>query len=153
MQSIIENIRKTRQWLLESIADLTPDQLNEIPQGFNNNIIWNLAHLVSAQQGLCYVRAGLPTVIDEQTFNDFKSGTRPNGALEKEEIEKIKALMFSTLEQLQKDYDNKKFKDYTTFKTRYGVEMKTVEDAIEFLPYHEGMHTGVITSLKKLVQH
>lgn len=97
------------------------------------------------------MRSGLPTVIDEQTFNDFKTGTKPNGILGKHEIEKIKKLMFTTLEQLEEDYNNNRFKDYTAFNTKYGVEMKTIEDAIAFLPYHEGMHTGVISTLKKLL--
>lgn len=63
MNKQIEIIRKTRVKLLEMLSDLSTDQLNKIPAGFNNNIIWNLAHLVAAQQGICYLRAGLPMVL------------------------------------------------------------------------------------------
>jgi hypothetical protein len=49
-----------RQLLLDQIAGLTTEELNQIPRGLNNNIIWNLAHLISGQQGIFYARAGLP---------------------------------------------------------------------------------------------
>jgi hypothetical protein len=151
MHPTIENICKVRAWLLESISDLSIDQLNKTPEGFNNNIIWNIAHLIAAQQGLCYTRAGLPIIVEDKYFRNFKSGTRSEGFIDAIEFEKIKELLFTTLDQLKVDLDNNVFKDYTIFKTRYGVEISNINDSIAFLPYHEGMHTGVISQLKKLV--
>ncbi|MEO5945150.1 MAG: DinB family protein [Ferruginibacter sp.] len=151
MHPTIENIRKTRTWLLENITDLSIDQLNKTPKGFNNNIIWNIAHLIAAQQGLCYVRASLQPVVEEKYFIAFKSGTRPVSFVDVTEFEKIKELLFTSLDQLEIDLDNNIFKDYTIFKTRYGVEINDINDCIAFLTYHEGMHTGVISQLKKLV--
>jgi hypothetical protein len=49
----IENIKTLRTTLLTLVENLTINQLNEVPEGFNNNIIWNLAHLTAAQQGVC----------------------------------------------------------------------------------------------------
>jgi len=50
MKKEIERLKKTRIFLLDLIKDLTTEQLNEIPKGFNNNIIWNLGHLIASQQ-------------------------------------------------------------------------------------------------------
>ncbi|MEP6713324.1 MAG: DinB family protein, partial [Ferruginibacter sp.] len=143
---------KTRTWLLETIADLSPAELNKIPAGFNNNIIWNLTHLIAAQQGLCYVRAGLNPVVEEKYFSDYKSGTKPEAMIDSAEIENIKKLLFTSLDQLEADYKNNLFTNYGLFKTRYGAEIASVDDAINFLPYHEGMHAGYITALKKIVK-
>ncbi|MBS1495885.1 MAG: DinB family protein [Bacteroidetes bacterium] len=151
MQNIIENIKLTRQWLLESIKELTPQQLNHIPSGFNNNIIWNLAHLISAQQGLCYARAGQPLIIDEYLFTNYKTGSKPEANVEGAEIEKIKSLMISTLLKLEEDYHNNIFNNYAPFKTRYQVEIKNIDEAISFIQFHEGLHIGAIAALKKLV--
>ena len=52
MNDQIETIRKTRSFLLDYIKELNIEQLNKIPAGFNNNIAWNLGHLVAAQQGV-----------------------------------------------------------------------------------------------------
>jgi len=36
------------------ITPFSLEQLNKIPEGFNNNLIWNIAHCVVTQQLLCY---------------------------------------------------------------------------------------------------
>lgn len=77
----IERLRKIRSALLDATGDLTIDQLNRIPEGFNNNIIWNLAHLVSVQQGVCYLRAGEPLSVEESFYHAYKPGTRPAAAV------------------------------------------------------------------------
>ncbi len=50
MNNKIEKIKKTRRFLLNLVSELSTDQLNEIPPDFNNNIIWNMGHLIAAQQ-------------------------------------------------------------------------------------------------------
>jgi hypothetical protein len=151
MTKQIEIIRKTRFSLLENLKDLTAEQLNKIPEGFNNNIIWNLGHMIAAQQGVCYIRAGLTSHMTEDFINTFKSGTKPVRAFSEAEIENIKSLLFSTIDQLEEDYNNKIFGGYTSWTTRYSVEMNSIDDAITFLPFHEGLHAGCSTALKKLV--
>ncbi|WP_407635809.1 DinB family protein [Solitalea canadensis] len=37
----------------------TIDQLNKVPAGFNNNLIWNIGHEIVAQQALIYKSSGL----------------------------------------------------------------------------------------------
>jgi hypothetical protein len=147
----IEIIRKTRSFLLEQLKDLTTEQYNKIPEGFNNNIIWNLGHMVAAQQGVCYIKAGLAPRSDEDFINTFKSGTKPSRIFSEAEIENIKSLLFSTLDQLEEDYSNHIFGGYTAWSTRYGVELASIDNAIDFLPFHEGLHSGCSTALKRLV--
>jgi hypothetical protein len=56
----IEKIKRFRIYLLEQLDGLTTGQPNAIPTGYANNIVWNLGHLTSVVQTMCYVRAGLP---------------------------------------------------------------------------------------------
>lgn len=151
MTKQIEIIRETRSYLLENLKDLTTEQLNRIPEGFNNNIIWNLGHMIAAQQGVCYIRAGLTSHMPEDFINIFKSGTKPERAFSEAEIEDIKKLLLSTIDQLEDDYNNKIFGGYTGWTTRYSVEMNSIDDAITFLPFHEGLHSGCCNAVKKLV--
>jgi DinB superfamily len=151
MTKQIEIIRKTRSYLLENLKDLTTEQLNKIPEGFNNNIIWNLGHMIAAQQGVCYLRAVLTPKVSEDFINAYKSGSKPAGPVDAKEIENIKSLLFSSIDQLEEDYNNHIFGGYTTWTTRYSVEMNSIDDAITFLPFHEGLHAGCSTALKKLV--
>ena len=151
MHPQINMMRATRTWLLNIIKDLSTEQLNEIPAGFNNNIIWNVGHLIAVQQGVCYLRAGLKTVIEEKFFLDYKPETKPTGAVSEDEINAIKKLLFSSLDQLESDLDKNIFTNYTAWTTRSGLEMKNIDDALSFLPFHEGLHVGYIMALKRVI--
>lgn len=148
----IETIRKLRETTLGVIADLSLEELNKVPAGFNNNIVWNIGHMVAAQQGICYKRAGLPIVVEESYFERYKPGSKPERPVSQEEVEEIKSLLFSTLDQLEKDHSNGIFKEYGAFVTRYGVPLESVEDAIEFLPFHDGFHMAYLLALKRANQ-
>lgn len=148
----IERLKLTRLFLLENIKDLTAVELNKIPAGFNNNIIWNLGHMVAAQQGLAYVRAGLKPVLDEKLIAQFRTGTKPAQPLNENEIQEIKAQFISSLDLFLSDYEKNVFEGYVAWTTRYQVELKNIDDAIWFLAYHEGLHSGYITAMKKIVR-
>lgn len=152
MNKKIETIKNTRQHLLQFISDVSVDGLNEVPPGFNNNIIWNLGHLIASQQGVCYLRAGVKTRIDETLYLRYKPGTKPEGYSNGGEVEKIKNMLFASLDQFAEDYQNNVFANYNTWTTRYGVELAGINDAIEFLLFHEGLHAGYVMALKRLVK-
>ncbi|MBS1502002.1 MAG: DinB family protein [Bacteroidetes bacterium] len=151
MNPQIDTLKKIRAFLLEGIKDLTTEQLNKIPEGFNNNIIWNLGHLVAAQQGMCYKRANLAPHISDEFWEKFRTGSKPNSYIGAEEIAKIKNLFLHTMDELDGDYNKGIFGNYTAWSTRYGVEIASIEDALKFLPFHEGLHTGVISTMRKLL--
>lgn len=152
MKHIIDLIKMTRRSAVNGLSDFTTDQLNKIPSGFNNNIVWNLGHLVAVQQDLCYTRSGLPMRISEAYYEKYKRDSKPEGYADAEELELIKKMHIETLDQLSDDYQNRIFTSYTPFTTRTGVELKNIEDAVNFIPYHEGLHVGVIMALKRLVK-
>ena len=104
MHQQIENIKATRTFLLTLIEDLTIEQLNQISEGFNNNIIWNLAHLVAAQQSICYKRSGLQPIVQDKYFSPFAPGSKPEGFIDANEVETIKTLLLSTLNEFESDY-------------------------------------------------
>jgi hypothetical protein len=151
MNDQIETIRKTRNFLLDYIKELNIEQLNKIPAGFNNNIAWNLGHMVAAQQGVCYLRACLKTWVEEDFFNAYKPGSKPTDYINEKQIEKIKELFFSSLDILKSDYVKGLWTNYSAWSTRYGVELKTIEDAIQFLNFHEGLHLGYVMALKRAI--
>jgi hypothetical protein len=152
MSHQFETIRKPRTTVLSIIDNLSVVQMNTIPAGFRNNIIWNLGHLVAAQQGICYKRAGLPITVDEDFFETYRAGSKPERIYTAEDIAQIKELLVSTINQLEADLQTDQFTNYPAITTRYGVELNNINEAISFLPFHEGIHIGTIVALKKLVE-
>lgn len=151
MKREFETIKQLRERILDTVSNLSIEQLNKVPEGFNNNIIWNLGHMIAAQQSLCYKRAGLNIRVDETFFNTYKPETKPEGFVNEAGVEEIKKMLFTTLEQLEADYNNGAITGYTTFTTRYNIKLSNIDEAIAFLPFHEGLHVGYIMSLRKLV--
>jgi hypothetical protein len=151
MDKRFESIKATRQFLLKLVENLSTDQLNEVPAGFNNNIIWNLAHIVAAQQGVCYKRAGLATAVPEDFFQEFKPDTKPGRKIDSDEVSMIKEMLISTIDTLINDYKAGHFATYPAWTTRYGVELTGIDDALTFLPFHEGLHFGYVMALKRVV--
>lgn len=151
MNTLIDNIRRVRQSIITSISDLTLEQLNEVPEGFNNNIIWNVAHIIAAQQGICYTRAGQDQLIEKSFFDQYKPGTKPEGPLNAEQIANIKAILFSTIDQFKVDFNNNLFNNYQNWTNRYGSEMDNIDTVSKFLFFHDGIHFGYIMALKRVV--
>ncbi len=151
MTKQFEIFRKTRIFALDYIKDLTTEQLNEIPKGFNNNIIWNLAHLISTPQAVCYYRLGLPIKVDENIFNNYRNGTLPQPFVNSHQIEEIKDLLIKSIDNLEKDYSSDLFYESKSWTTKSGIELVTIEDSLNFLIWHDGTHIGVIMAMKKLV--
>jgi hypothetical protein len=149
MTKSIEIIKKPRLALFELIKDLSIEQLNTVPPGFNNNIIWNMGHLVAAQQGVCYRRAGAEMIISEDYYNTYGPGSKPERFIGQAELDEIKEYFTSTLDQFVVDYNNNVFANYVAWTTRYGVDLNNIDDAFKFLPFHEGLHFGYVMAQKR----
>lgn len=151
----MENILKTtlqNRKLLYKILDKTPrEQLLQIPEGFRNNIWWNIAHVVVTQQLLVYKFSDLQMRVPQEFIEKFKKGTVPDGTASEEEIKEIAAFLLSTIEWMEEDYNNGLFKEYNSYTTSMNVTLNNVDDAIAFNLFHEGIHLGAILALQKVV--
>jgi hypothetical protein len=154
MDKRIEKIKGFRTFLLQQIEELTIDQLNKIPEGFNNNIIWNIAHMIAAEQNICYVRSGLPVIIGDKYFSPYLPGTKPTSFIDENDVAVIKEFFISTIDQLNADLNHNAFANYTpsvAIPKTYGFEVNNINDALEYLLYHEGLHSAYVTTLKRMV--
>ena len=151
MEKQFEILRANRTLILKIIENLSLEQLNKIPEGFKNNIVWNVAHLLVTQQLLCYKYAGLPVLVSEEMIAAYAKGTAPTSVVSEEELEIIKEQFLRLPDTLEKDYKAEIFKEYNTYKTSANVTLHNINEAIQFNNFHEGIHLGIILSLKKFV--
>lgn len=142
---------KNRKLLKSFIENLTLEELNKIPDGFNNNIIWNIAHVIVTQQSLVYSLSGLPTVVSKDMVERYRKGTKPEGNLSQAEVDAIKNLLFSTIEKTKEDYNAKIFQSFNEYTVTTKSTIRNVEEAIEFNNFHEGIHLGYILALRKSI--
>lgn len=140
---------KNRKLLKSFIENHSLEELNKVPIGFNNNIIWNIAHTIVTQQLLVYKLSGLPMVVSDEMVAAFRKGTKTERDLSQAEIDIIKGLLFSTIEKTKEDYTNKIFQTYNQYTVTTKSTLSNVEEAIDFNNFHEGIHLGYILALRK----
>ncbi|WP_149273242.1 DinB family protein [Pareuzebyella sediminis] len=152
MKNIFEITLQNRKRLYEIVDTMPKAQLLHIPNGYRNNIWWNIAHVVVTQQLLLYKLSGLQMRVPETFIEKFKKGTVPDGSATDEEIKEIAAFLVSTAEWAEEDFKNGLFKDYNEYTTSAKITLQNVEDAIAFNMYHEGLHMGTIIALQKAIK-
>lgn len=151
MQRTFSVARTSRNTIAKFLDNYTLEQLNTIPEGFNNNIIWNIGHIVVVQQMIIYNLSDLPMMVSREMIDKFKKGTRPEDGVTQQQVDEIRELLFTTIEKTEDDWKNGIFKHYREFTSASGFQMQSAQDAIEFNNYHEAMHTGVMMSIRKFV--
>ncbi len=150
MNKLFDIIYTCRRRFTELVDRLSVEELNEIPAGFNNNIVWNFGHIIVSQQNLCYLRSGIAPLIDQSFIKKYQKGTRPEAFVSGEEIAVLKTYLFSLLEDLRNDIAANKFKNYQAFTTHFGVQLNNIQDAVSFVATHDALHLGHSMTMAKL---
>jgi hypothetical protein len=140
-----------RKHHLKLIENYSLEQLNKIPEGFSNNLAWNFGHIIVSQQGLVYRLSGLPINISPEMMDTYKNGSKPTGTTTQAEIDELKVLLFSLVEQTKEDYAAGKFITYNEYTTGTGFHLANLKDAMEFNNYHEALHMGFMMNIRKFI--
>jgi hypothetical protein len=151
MQQTFELNRTCRKLIAPFLEDYTLEELNTSPDGFRNTLFWNIAHVVVTQQILIYKLSGLPMFISDELIDKYKKGSTPEEPATQKEVDEIKALLFDLIDQTQADYGSGIFTHFTEYPTSSGFVLKNVSDALAYNNFHEGVHLGIIMSMKKVL--
>jgi formate dehydrogenase maturation protein FdhE len=151
MTSTFDINQTSRNVISKFLENYTLEQLNTVPEGFSNNLIWNIAHIIVVQQMLVYNLSGLPMMVSDEMVAKYKRGTKPEHNVTQAEVDEIKSLLFPTLEKTKKDFADRIFKNYSEFTTMSGFNIKSAESAMEFNNYHEAVHTGIMMQIRKFI--
>lgn len=149
LKNALEITKINRKAMAKILDHYSLEKLNTIPQGFTNNLFWNIAHVVVTQQLLVYGLSGLEKNIPEDWVDLYKKGTSTERDANEDELNQLRNFLFSTIEQTEKDIDAKIFKEYSSYMTSTGFELQSISHAFNFNNFHEGIHLGYILALKK----
>ena len=144
----IEMLLQTRSLIARAVDGLSEDAFFTIPPGFDNNIAWNLGHIIVTQQGLLYRLSDLPLYVSKEQVAMFRTGTSPADWSVKPDIAGLLVQLADHPQKLVEDYQAGKFQTYQPYTTSTGVTLNSFEDAVAFNCFHEGLHLGAILALK-----
>ncbi|MFK7978627.1 MAG: DinB family protein [Saprospiraceae bacterium] len=149
MQQQLDILKATRANILKQMEGVSLAQLNEIPDGFNNNLIWNAGHVAVTQQLLCYAMSGLEVKLPKEVIAVYRKGAKPESAITQAEVDQIKVWLTTSIDWLATDLKAGIFETYKEYATSYGFTLTSIADAVSFNNVHEGMHLGYMIALKK----
>lgn len=145
-EKIFQQVDFIRQRTLDEMEGLTEEQADKVKEGFNNTIRWNLGHIYTAQNVLISKFGGKNIEMPPRYLELFGPGSIPadwEGDI-------------PTLSELKQRLEEqpKKLKEALTGQLDDKAKepfqfLTTVGEILNFSLYHEGLHTGIIKSLKK----
>jgi hypothetical protein len=147
-----EVLNAIRNKFLKLIDEHTEEQLFAVPEGFNNNILWQIGHSVVSHQRLLYLRSGLEMNVADSYVDNFKIGTSPATWTKDVSVLEVKDSLLSTVQQFQKDWNAGIFVNYEVVQTSLGVSLNNAHEAFAFSNVHEAIHYGYATAISKVLK-
>jgi hypothetical protein len=146
---LFKQFEMTRGNFLTNIETITPEQANIQPEGFNNNIHWNIGHVLTVTEQFMM---GFPKKSNHLPANYielFGNGTRPsewNGDVPSVDVlvEQLKAQLGRIKEVPASMLEEKLKKPF--------LGLETFGELANMALFHEAYHLGQIHGMKKLVK-
>lgn len=146
-----KTLRITRRHMLTELDGLSHEEMLVIPEGRDDNVLWNVGHLLCSLSRLTYVFSGHALPIPERYLELFGKGTSARDWTENPEPAEVLDRFKSMPGQIEADYIAGNFKDYKTLQITPDDTIASVEEAVAFHCFHEGLHIGMIITLKELL--
>lgn len=146
-----KTLRTTRWHMVRELDGLSHDQLLAIPEGRDDNILWNVGHLLCSLSRLTYVFSGYPLPIPQAYLSLFGKGTNAVSWESPPDPEEVLQRFLEMPDKIEADYRAGKFGDYKPLTLGGGHTVQSVEEAVAFHCFHEGLHIGMVISLKRML--
>jgi hypothetical protein len=142
-------LRQSRAFALALTDDLSEADLLRIPEGWRNNALWHLGHLVVTLPLLTRGLAGLDLKVPKSLVAGCRKGTSPEVWEVPPDLGIIRQLLVEQPGHLLVDYAAGRFSDFQTYTTSTGAVLDSVEAAVHFNNVHEGIHVGQLLRLRR----
>lgn len=146
--TLFEAARARTLQAAKKVKEEYADFADTIPEGFNNNVRWNLGHVVTTADQLLSFPAGEKPLLPKPYHKSFANGTSPkNWNEETPTLDEIIQALEEQPKQLKEKYAGRLFDPLPKPFKLVDVEFKTLGDILGFNLFHEGLHTGQIHTM------
>ncbi|WP_335872426.1 DinB family protein [Bacillus sp. 2205SS5-2] len=148
---IFKQMKFIRQRTIAVIDATTEEVAEVIPAGFKNNIRWNLGHIFVAQENLMNSFVGGTPELPASFLEMFSFNTNPGlWKTTPPTLLELKTLLEEQPVRLQEKFSGRLIeKGVKPFKLSEETQFDYLEEVVSFSNWHEGLHQGAITSLKR----
>lgn len=154
-QYIVHCIEVARRSFIELIEGLSLEQINRVPEGFNNNIAWNFGHISVSALALAFKTSAVKPSIEIPYFKKYGKNTKPEEAIDAQELQALKDYAISAIGMIKESMINNEFTGasvtpYTT--TTYGIPMTDIDEIIATIGMHDSLHYGIAKAISAVVK-
>jgi len=151
MKTNLKLLKASISNISDLVKGLSNEQLNEIPEGYSNNLIWNVAHLVVTQKQLIYGLSNNDLNLDDTFLSTYRKGGKPIEIVGEEECKSIVLLFDYLYDELEEDLERLDFSKFKVYPTSYNFEITNIDEALIFNNLHFGLHFAFLLKLKKSI--
>ncbi len=152
-KAAIKLLKQIREVSSKYYIDKLPwDSLTKIPNGYSNNIIWNIGHMISVSYSLNFTIAGLPLPTELEMVKKFRKGTFP-AEYGEIDIKWIKDNILKSVELIDEAWDKDLIKEIVNpIQTDLGNIVESPSDALAMTLVHDMLHFERIRLFKVLTK-
>lgn len=148
---VIKQLQFVRQLNINLAKSVTEKQALTIIEGHNNHILWNLGHLYVVLEKFTFGWLGEQTHQLEALMPYFGNGSNPKDW--DDAVPSLADLIALMEQQVQRIESELSHRTKEVFKQPYvtssGFQLDSLEELMSFDLYHEGMHLGIMKSIKQ----
>lgn len=144
----LDQLSVTRARVVE-LGDALGSRIAVRPPGFANHALWNFGHLAVTTARLTYGLAGQEHGLDPGLVDDFGKGSSPAEWSREYAWADLRGLLGEQPAQIARDLAEGRFASFRRYETSAGVVLESVEQALSFNTFHEGLHLGYVMAMRK----
>ena len=148
---LFNQLKVVRSNTLNAVKEVSESQAHSVPEGFNNNILWNLGHVYISQEKFAFGFIPEPMQVPEGFTEAFGRDTKPSEwKVQPPTLVEMINLLEDQTSRIREKLENRLDEAVANpFTMPSGLTLRTIGEFLTFSMYHEGMHVQTIKMLKK----
>ncbi|WP_411842545.1 DinB family protein [Salinicoccus sp. HZC-1] len=148
-ETLLFQVKTSRKWILDTFEQVSEEDMMKIPEGFKNNIHWQLGHVAGMMELPTAALTGSKTEDSQRYKKYFGYGTSPDDFDdETPALDEIKALLEGQVPRLEDITEESLDEDLP----REFMGMTKRYEQLSFMILHESLHAGKIQEMAKLIE-
>ena len=150
-QFVFDQLSFARQSLLNTVKEISENQADSVPEGFNNNIRWNLGHVCIVQERYAFYFAGEPIGVPDVFTELFAFGTRPSEwKIKPPSLQELVETLTDQPKRIRERLQDRLDEAITNPVERGSLSLSTFDELLTFSLFHEGQHIQAVKTLIKM---
>lgn len=148
-QLLFNNIELTKSYFIKNVDGIQEDLANIQPEGFNNNILWHIGHVLTTTESLVFGFPKKSSHLPANYMELFARGTKP--ADWQGDVPSVSVLSSQLKEQVTRLKEIPADKLTVKLKEPF-LGQETVGELVNFALFHENLHLGHIQAMKRVIE-